>query len=70
MTINTKFHFEVEVEGDKFEHVGPNSTTFQKAYAAADIMRSYYYGKMKEMEDQQKAVIAANEDQLEAAKEA
>jgi hypothetical protein len=54
--ISIKFHFEVEVEGDKFEHIGPSNTTYQKAYQAADMVRSYYFGKIKEAEEQQKAV--------------
>lgn len=53
--MNGKIHFETNVEGENFIFVCRAGCPTDKAYAAAEEIRTYLYGKLKEQQEQQKA---------------
>jgi hypothetical protein len=52
--LSNKIHIETKIEDENFEFVCRAGCATQKAFQAADEIRSYLYGKLKEQEEQQK----------------
>jgi len=63
--LENKFYFEVEVEKEKFQVIGPSNTTYLRAFQATDMVRAYFYGKLKEAEEQKAAADKAAQQAVE-----